>query len=37
MSEMVMHIHKLLCDATGLMSFVVIVLGWDDDSSWSEV
>jgi phosphorylated CTD-interacting factor 1 len=37
MLAMVVHIHKLLHDATGLMSFVVIVPGWDDDPSWSEV
>ncbi len=34
---MVVHIHELLCDATGPMSFVVIVPGWDDDPSWLEV
>ncbi len=34
---MVVHIHELLRDATGLMSFVVIVPGWDDDPSWAEV
>jgi hypothetical protein len=34
---MVVHIHKLLRDATGLMSFIVIVPGSDDDPSWSKV
>ncbi len=32
---MVVHIHELLHDATGPMSFVVIVPGWDDDPCWS--
>jgi hypothetical protein len=31
------HIHKLLHDAWGPMSLVVIVPGWDDDLSWSEI
>jgi hypothetical protein len=31
---MVVHIHELLHNATGLMSFVVIVPGWDDDLTW---
>jgi hypothetical protein len=37
MSAMVVHIPELLHDATGPMSFVVILPGWDDDPSWSEV
>ncbi len=37
MLAMVVHIHKLLHDSTGLMSFVVIMPSWDDDPSWSEV
>jgi hypothetical protein len=36
-SAMVVHIHELLHDATGPMSFVVIMPGWDDEPSWSEV
>ncbi len=36
-SAMVVHIHKLLCDVTGPMSFIVIVPNLDDDPSWSEV
>ncbi|KAL3778569.1 hypothetical protein ACHAW5_007024 [Stephanodiscus triporus] len=35
MSAMVAHIHMLLRDATGPMSFVVIVPGWLDDPSWA--
>ncbi len=34
---MVVHILELLRDATGPMSFAVIMPGWDDDPSWSEV
>ncbi len=34
---MVVHIHELLHDTTGLMNFVVIVPGWDDYPSWLEV
>jgi hypothetical protein len=35
MSAMVTHMHELLRDATGPMSFVVIVPGWLDDPSWA--
>ncbi len=34
---MVVHIHELLREATGPMSFVVIMPSWDDDPAWSEV
>jgi hypothetical protein len=34
---MAVHIHKLRHDATGWMSIIVILPGWDDDPSWSEV
>ncbi len=37
MLAMVVHIHELLRNATGPISFVVIVPSWDDDPSWSEV
>jgi hypothetical protein len=35
MSAMVTHMHELLRDATGPMSFVVIVPGWLDDPAWA--
>ena len=34
MSAMVDHMHELLRDATGPMSFVVIVPGWLEDPAW---
>lgn len=37
MERMVDHMHELLANATGPMSFAVIVPGWDDAESYRKM